>query len=74
MAGGWSHKISYIFGANDHMATKNADFKRLRAVLEKRDVVLHLKIADCERRHGRCHSGVGDDGFFCCYFCCCFVL
>ena len=33
-----------------------------------------LKIADCEWTHGRCHSGVGDDGCCFCYCCWCFVL
>ena len=44
MAGWRSHKISCIFGAIDGMAAKNADFKRSRAALEKRDVVLHLNV------------------------------
>ena len=42
---GWrSHKIRCIFGAIDCIATKNADFEISRAVLEKRDVVLHLNV------------------------------
>ena len=42
---GWrSHKISCIFGAIDCIATKNADFDRSRAVLEQRDLVLHLNV------------------------------
>ena len=40
-------KISYIFEAIDIMATKNADFERSRAVIEKRDIVLHLNVICC---------------------------
>ena len=44
MAGGRSHKISCILGAIDRMATESADFERLRVVLERCDVVLHLNV------------------------------
>ena len=42
--GGRSHKISCIFGDIDRMATKNADFERSQAVLEKNDLVLPLNV------------------------------
>ena len=42
MDGGRFHKISCIFDAIDLMATKNADFERSRAVIEKRNLVLPL--------------------------------
>ena len=41
---GRSHNISCIFRDIDCMATKNADFERLQAVLEKLDVVLHINV------------------------------
>ena len=44
MARWWSHKISCIFAAINHMATRNADIKRSQAALEKRDVVLQLNV------------------------------
>ena len=39
-----SHKINFIFGDIDCMATKKPDFKRSRAVIEKQDLVLYMNV------------------------------
>ena len=44
MSGGWYHNIICIFSNIDRMATESADFERLRVVLERCDVVLHLNV------------------------------
>ena len=39
-----SHKINFIFGDIDCMATKNADFERSIAVIENIDLILNLNV------------------------------
>ena len=50
MDGGRFHKIICIFDAIDIRGTKNEDFERSRAVIEKRDLVLPLIVICCEVR------------------------
>ena len=44
IARGRSHKIKFIFGDIDRMATKNPDLERSQAVIEKQDIVVHLNV------------------------------